>query len=199
MPRRIRTFIAVELSPNVKSRAAKLIDDLRGADADVNWVQAQQMHLTLKFLGDVPDTETPDVCRVVEKVAAAHEPFEIMFRGLGAFPNAQHPRTLWIALADGGQELKSLQAAIDEALKTELGYAKEQRGFHPHLTIGRVKHEPPGGELERLIEQHAEFEADLAVVDEVVTFASFPGPKGPTHDAMSRAELGGRPPRRSTS
>ncbi len=198
MPRRIRTFIAVELSPGVKGRAAKLIDDLRGADAEVNWVQPQHMHLTLKFLGDVPDIETPDICRVVEKVAAAHEPFEIMFRGLSAFPNVDHPRTLWIGLADGAEELKSLQAAIDEALKKELGYPKEQRGFYPHLTIGRVKRELPGG-LGQLIVQHAGFDADLAVVDEVVTFASFPGPKGPTHDAMSRAELGGRPPRRSTS
>ena len=197
MPRRIRTFIAVELSPSVKARAAELIGHLKAAAAEVNWVQPQQMHLTLKFLGDVADTETPDICRVVEKVAAAHEPFEIPFRGLGAFPSADHPRTLWIGLADGADELKSLQAAIDEALKKELGYAKEQRGFHPHLTIGRVKHEPPGGELTELVGQYAEFDADLAVVDEVVTFASFSGSKGHTHDAMSRAELGGRSPRRT--
>jgi 2'-5' RNA ligase len=193
MPR-IRTFIAVEISPSVIGRAGDLIDKLRVAAAEINWVRPQQMHLTLKFLGDVPDTETPDICRVVSKVAAGIEPFEVTFRGAGAFPNVKDPRTLWIGIEDGADELKRLAADVDETLKSELGYAKEQRGFHPHLTIGRVKRELPGseGELTRLLEKHAHFDADLAVIDEVVTFASFLGRQGPSHEAMGRAELGGK-------
>ena len=136
----IRTFIAVELSPRVLQRAGDLIARLSAAEAKINWVRPEQMHLTLKFLGDVPDTETPDICRVVSQVAAQFEPFEIICRGAGAFPNRERPRTLWIGIQDGAEELKALQAALDEALKKELGYAKEPRGFHPHLTIGRVKH-----------------------------------------------------------
>lgn len=193
MPR-IRTFIAVELAPSVMSRAGDLIDKLRVAPAEVNWVHTQHMHLTLKFLGDVPDTDTPDVCRVVQRVAEGFEPFEITFRGLGAFPNLRDPRTLWIGIEDGEEELKALQAALENALKQELGYAKEQRAFQPHLTIGRVKRELPGssGDLAQLLEKYALFDADLSVVDELVTFASFHGHKGPTHEAMSRAELGRR-------
>ena len=84
---RLRTFIAVEMSPRVLARAADLIDKLRVADAEITWVRPQHMHLTLKFLGDIPDTETPDVCRVVRQVAAEFEPFEIICRGAGAFPN----------------------------------------------------------------------------------------------------------------
>jgi 2'-5' RNA ligase len=192
MPR-IRTFIAVELAPSVKARASDLIGKLRGASAQITWVQAAQMHLTLKFLGDVPDTDTPDICRVVQKVAADFEPFEVICRGLGAFPNLEHPRTLWIGITDGADALCALQAAIDDALKRELGFAREPRKFQPHLTIGRVKHEPPEarGELSQLIEQYAEFDADLAVVDEVVTFASFLGRGGATHEALDRAELAG--------
>ena len=191
MPR-LRTFIAVEMSPRVIGRVGDLIDKLRVAAADVNWVRPQQMHLTLKFLGDVPDTETPDICRVVSQVAAGFEPFEIVCRGAGAFPNIQTPRTLWIGIEDGAAELKALQAAIENVLKAELGYGREQRGFHPHLTIGRVKREPPSsaGELARLLEQHSQFDADLAVVDEVVTFASFLDRHGPTHEAICRAPLG---------
>src|SRR5262245_38692415 len=174
MPR-IRTFIAVEISPSVKARAGDLIDKLRVAPAEINWVRPQQMHLTLKFLGDVPDTETPDICRVVNYVAAGFEPFEITCRGAGAFPNPREPRTLWIGIEDGADELKRLQAVIEDALKAKLGYPKEHRGFHPHLTIGRVKRELPGtrGQLAELLEKHARFDADLAVIDEVVTFASF--------------------------
>lgn len=193
MPR-VRTFIAVEISPSVIGRAGDLIDKLRVAAAEVNWVRPQQMHLTLKFLGDVPDTETPDICRVVEQVATDFEPFEIRCRGAGAFPNIRDPRTLWIGIDDGAEELQRLQAELDQALKSKLGYAKEPRRFHPHLTIGRVKRELPEGrgELTRLLEQHADFDADLAIIDEVVTFASFLGRKGPAHDALGRAELGGK-------
>jgi RNA 2',3'-cyclic 3'-phosphodiesterase len=192
MPR-IRTFIAVEMSPRVIGRADVLIDKLRVAGADVTWVRPQQMHLTLKFLGDVPDTETPDICRVVKEIAGQFEPFEIIFRGAGAFPNAREPRTLWIGIDDGGEELKRLQAELDEALKTKLGYAKERRGFHPHLTIGRVKRmdNESGDHLRRLLEENAHFDADLAIVDEVVTFASFLGRQGPTHEPLHHAELSG--------
>jgi len=195
MPR-IRTFIAIEMSPSVIGRAGDLIDKLRVAPAEINWVRPQQMHLTLKFLGDVPDTDTPDICRVVNDVAADFEPFEITLRRAGAFPNIREPRTLWIGIEDGADELKRLQAEIDDALKTKLGYAKEQRGFHPHLTIGRVKRELPGGrgQLTELLEKHAHFDADLAIIDEVVTFASFLSRShGPQHDALGRAELGSRP------
>jgi 2'-5' RNA ligase len=193
MPR-VRTFIAVELSSRVITRAGHLIDQLRVTDAEINWVRPQQMHLTLKFLGDVADTETPDICRVVDEVAANFEPFEIVCRGAGAFPNAQEPRTLWIGIQDGAEELKQLQAAIDDALKAKLGYGKEQRGFHPHLTVGRVKRIPPESrrQLSELIETHANFDADLAIIDEVVTFASFLGRGGPSHEPLGHAELRGR-------
>ena len=193
MPR-IRTFIAVEMSPSVIGRVGDLIDKLRVAAAEVNWVRPQQMHLTLKFLGDVPDTETPDICRVVSSVAARFEPFEITCRGAGAFPNIRDPRTVWIGIEDGAEELKRLAVEVEDALKTELGYPKEQRGFHPHLTVGRVKRELPGGrgELTQLLEKHALFDADLVVIDEVVTFASFLGRQGPTHNALGHSPLGGK-------
>jgi RNA 2',3'-cyclic 3'-phosphodiesterase len=193
MPR-IRSFIAVEMSPRVVARVGELIDKLRVASQDITWVRQQQMHITLKFLGDVADTETPDICRVVRGVAERFEPFEITCRGAGAFPSTANPRTLWIGVQDGAEELKQLQAAIDEALKKELGFAKEQRGFHPHLTIGRLKRDVAGGrdQLASLLAEHAQFDADLAVVDEVVTFASFLGRGGPTHDALDHAELGAR-------
>lgn len=88
--------------------------------------------------------------------------------------------------------MKALQAAIDEALKKELGYAKEPRGFHPHLTIGRVKHASPAGrdDLARLLRDNADFDADLTAIDEVATFASFKDRKGPMHEALGTAVLG---------
>src|SRR5437762_11229109 len=109
MPR-LRTFIAVEMSPRVIARAGDLIDKLRVAAAEINWVRTQQMHLTLKFLGDVPDTETPDICRVVDQVAAGLEPFEITCRGAGGFPYARDPRTVWTGIEEGAEELQRVEA-----------------------------------------------------------------------------------------
>jgi 2'-5' RNA ligase len=192
MPR-LRTFIAVELSSSVTARAGELIHRLRVAAAQVNWVRTQQMHLTLKFLGDVPDVDTPDICRVTADVAAQFEPFEITFRGVGAFPTAEHPRTIWIGIEDGRDELVALHAALEAALHRELGFPKEARRFQPHLTIGRVKHEPPEarGELTQLLTQYQHFDADLTAIDELVVFASFLNRTGPTHEALGRGELKG--------
>src|SRR4029453_8459656 len=132
MPR-FRTFIAVDLAPRVAARAGELIDNLRVAGTQVNWVKTQHMHLPLKVLGDVPDTETPEVCRAAADVAKKFEPFEITCRGAGAFPTPEHPRTLWIGIEDGAEELCALQAALETALKDELGFPKEARRFQPHL------------------------------------------------------------------
>src|SRR5688500_20089033 len=93
MPK-IRTFVAVELAPRVKARAGELIDKLRVAPAQVSWVKTPQMHLTLKFLGDVRDTETPDICRTVAEAAKGFEPFEITFRGAGVSVSRTSPRNL---------------------------------------------------------------------------------------------------------
>src|SRR5262245_14607697 len=105
---RLRTFIAVELAGSVLAKAAQLIKELQAAGADVSWVKAPQMHLTLKFLGDVADTETPDICRVVADAARRFEPFEIVCRGAGAFPDVRQPRTIWLGFSQGVEELTEL-------------------------------------------------------------------------------------------
>jgi 2'-5' RNA ligase len=190
---RLRTFIAVELSPAVKAKARELVNRLAVVDSKISWVHQDQMHLTLKFLGDVPETETPEVCRAVAKAAARIEPFEIVFRGAGAFPTAEHPRSLWIGVEDGADELLALQQAVEESLYQELGFPKERRRFQPHLTVGRVKHVEPedAARLTELIQSNADFDGDLSVVEEVVTFASFLGRQGARHEALDHAPLAG--------
>ncbi|MGI8981601.1 MAG: RNA 2',3'-cyclic phosphodiesterase [Pirellulaceae bacterium] len=189
--RSIRTFIAVELSGTVIARAQGAIKLLKTSGAEVGWVDRAQMHLTLKFLGNVTDVETPDICRVVAEAAAGIEPFEIVFRGLGAFPRVSEPRTIWLGIDQGQEELTELHAAIEDALQKEMGFGKEHRKFHPHLTLGRLRKEsdPAREELARLIQENATFDGDLTVVEEVVTFASSLGRQGPTHEPMGHASL----------
>jgi 2'-5' RNA ligase len=189
--RSIRTFIAVELSSTVIARAQEGIKLLKTSGAEVGWVDRAQMHLTLKFLGNVTDIETPEICRVVVGAASQVEPFEIVFRGLGAFPRVSEPRTIWMGIEQGQEELAELHAAIEDALKIEMGFGKENRKFHPHLTLGRLRKEsdPARNELSRLLQESANFDGDLTIVDEVVVFASTLGRQGPTHEAMGHASL----------
>jgi RNA 2',3'-cyclic 3'-phosphodiesterase len=188
----LRTFVAVETAGSVRDAAVKLIDVLREAGADVKWVQRQNLHLTLKFLGDVPQAEIARVCEAVAQAAAEVEPFDLQLHGAGAFPSAHRPRTVWIGAAAGAAEMITLAERIEAALK-QLGYAPEGRAFQPHLTIGRVRGGGPTlNELGRRIALHAGGDLGLSPVEEVVVFSSRLGPGGPTYEALSRARLGGK-------
>lgn len=188
----IRTFIAFEVGNDVKARAADLIKRLKKAEADVRWVESQHMHITLKFLGDVPNVEVPDVCRHVAEAVADFEPFEIEFLSAGAFPEITRPKTLWIGVApgEGFERLEAMNNAIEQRLHDEMGFPRERRRFQPHLTIGRVNSQ---GEAQRLlgelVEQQANFDASIAEVDEVLIYASFLERSGPIYNVLGRAEL----------
>lgn len=187
-----RTFIAFEIGNDVKARAADLIKRLKKADADVRWVAPQNMHITLKFLGDVPNVEVPDVCKEVAAAVADFEPFDIEFQSAGAFPQNDRPKTLWIGIApgEGFDQLAALNEAIEERLHTNLGFPRERRRFQPHLTLGRVN---STGDLQsalgQIVEENTDFEAALTEVDEILVFASYLEKAGPTYNVLGRSEL----------
>jgi RNA 2',3'-cyclic 3'-phosphodiesterase len=189
--RRVRTFIAIELAAGVKHRAAEIIKKLRTTDADVKWVQPTEMHLTLKFLGEIHRDDILPLCRITQEVAADFEPFDISFAGLGAFPNADEPRTLWIGLEEGIEQLTELHKTLDAALSKQLGFAKERRQFTPHMTIGRVNRSTP--DLIAALDRLAEFDSDVTDVDELVVFASFLNKQGPQYETLGHAVLGEMP------
>ncbi len=191
MKNTVRTFVAVEITSAVRDRAGQLIGQLRGAPAEVKWVETHNLHLTLKFLGDVPSREIARVCDAVQRGVAEVAPFELELRGAGAFPNANRPRTLWLGAGGGEQEMIALHGAVEKPLK-KLGFRSEHRRFHPHLTIGRVRRSGPGvAELGQLLLQRAEFDAGRFRVDRVTVFSSQLDRSGPTYEALSRAKFGG--------
>ena len=189
--KKIRTFIAVEVSAAVLDRAADLIERLRRCDTKVKWVDRANMHLTLQFLGDVPESEIAGVCRTVTEAAAPFAPFELSAVGAGAFPDTRRPRTLWIGMDRGAEQLCKLQKSVDRALR-KLGFPKEGRQFHPHLTIGRLRQ---GGDSARrlgdLVRDLDDYDAAGATIGQVTVFASYLDKTGPTYEALGRAPLGG--------
>lgn len=133
----MRAFIAIDLDPEIKDRLQALVRDLERTRADVRWVGAGGMHLTLKFLGDIDDSQALRVREVLAEVASRHHPFPLRLEGTGAFPGDRSPRVLWVGCA-AGPELPALQDELERALETE-GFEREARAFKPHLTLGRVK------------------------------------------------------------
>lgn len=192
MPQSLRSFIAVEISPNVRARATQLIKTLSGTDAKIKWVEPHNLHLTLVFLGDVQMEEVPQLCEAMQRAVAELPPFDLEVRGAGAFPDARRPRTIWMGVSRGTEEMVALHDAVEDAL-ADLGYRPEGRRYRPHLTLGRVRQAPRDSkELIRLLEEHSDYLADVMSVADITLFSSELTKEGPLYEPLGSAELGGR-------
>ncbi|MBS0209615.1 MAG: RNA 2',3'-cyclic phosphodiesterase [Planctomycetes bacterium] len=191
MRHKVRTFVAVELSPEVLSNARNLLREWRKFDAPIRWVDDGQLHLTLAFLGDVDALDLPQVCQAVTKAVEPLPPFEWHATGVGAFPALERPRTIWLGTGEGADDLVTLHEAIERCL-SQLGFRGEGRRFKPHVTLGRVR-----GYDERLaplVEQlrtQASLFAGVCDVTDVTVFSSELERHGPTHEPLAVAPLAG--------
>ncbi len=135
---KIRTFIAIKLTPEISSNISKLQEELKKTSAQVKWVKPENIHLTLKFLGHVTPEELEKVKLITKETLEPFAPFEVSISGLGAFPKIKYPRVIWVGVDQGKEELKRMVSNLEERL-ARIGFAKEKRPFSPHLTLGRVK------------------------------------------------------------
>ncbi len=184
-----RTFIAVKVPEAVRRRALDLVARLGTAAAGVKWVEPQNLHWTLKFLGEVSNERLPEVCDRVRAAACSHGPFRFAVGGAGAFPNAARPRVIWLGVPRGAPALVALQESVDSELEP-MGFRREGRRYVPHLTLGRVRGRA-GPEFGALVEQQAHFDAGAVQLTELVVLASYLGREGPTYQPLGRAPLGG--------
>jgi 2'-5' RNA ligase len=189
--KRLRTFIALDLGKTVRDKAVALQESLARTGSDVKWVEPENLHLTLLFLGEVDDRDVPAVCRAVTECCREQEPFRMSVETIGCFPNLRRPRTVWIGVGEGTQEVVTLHDALETTL-LELGcYRREDRQFTPHVTLGRVKHDGgPLHELAALLTKKADWQAGEVSVREVLVMSSELMPQGPIYSILSRAKLG---------
>ncbi|MBN2217951.1 MAG: RNA 2',3'-cyclic phosphodiesterase [Pirellulales bacterium] len=191
MSQTIRAFIAVEAGNEVRRAAGELIERLRTAGADVKWVAPENLHLTLKFLGDVALTDTARICEAMEKAAREVEPFGLEMAGAGAFPSVGRPRTIWLGASGDDRPILALVEGVEKRLQ-KLGFRREGRRFQAHLTLGRLRR--PGPEVQRLgelLKAEANRAAGTTAVREIVLFSSQLTPDGPLYAPLGRAQLGG--------
>ncbi len=185
----LRTFLALEIPQGVRDAAARLMERLKTQHAKVRWTEPHNLHVTLKFLGDVDVTSVSAVCDAVSRATESISPFRVAFSGAGAFPDVQRPRVLWLGVKEGVEPLVEMHAGIEKQL-AELTYPYDGRRFAPHVTLGRVR--GPGHGLTAQLEKDSEFPAGDMLVEEVVVFSSELTREGPLYTPMGRAELSGK-------
>jgi 2'-5' RNA ligase len=184
----IRTFVCIEVPDLVRNRIADLQLALRNDEVRVSWVKPANIHLTLKFLGAVPSNRIAGVIRSVSSAASSVAPFEIEVGGTGCFPSPRNPKVFWVGLVQVPEPLKQLYAEIDSGLFRE-GFPREQRGFSPHLTIGRVREPVSARPAAEELLRHG-FESRRYTASQVIVMRSDLKPTGSVYTAQAVAPLG---------
>jgi len=143
----------------------------------VRWVDPESMHLTVKFLGEVPDRRIPELCTALSRIAGRCEPFDLRVRSTGCFPPHGGVRVVWVGLEETTGRLAACQRLCEDTF-AEMGFAREDRDFVPHLTLGRVKDPRQASGLRQVVASHAAFEAGTVSVNRIVLFESRLSPQG---------------------
>lgn len=191
----IRAFVAVLLGEAERAAVAAAIDRWRPLGGAVAWVPAANLHLTLQFLGDQPEERLLAAEDALVAAVSPGAPFEAALHGVGAFPGLERPRILWVGLAQGALELRSLQGRVADGLAWE-GFPREDRAWHPHLTIGRVHDErrwrrESGPALRQAIAQAATTRFGTLRVSEVALMRSELSPRGARYTVRRAVALEG--------
>jgi 2'-5' RNA ligase len=202
----IRAFIAIDLPPHAQEAIQKQTSRLRQTLGDglVRWIPAHNLHLTLKFLGDIAASHADFIKHSLLQIADSHPGFDLQIGGIGSYPNSKLPRVLWVGL-HASAALPSLQRGVESAM-VKLGYEKEERAFSPHLTIGRVKQNVNPAELQKVrvaLEASQPGNIAIARVDSVHLYKSDLQPAGSIYTKLYSAmlqpavEATGAPPKAS--
>lgn len=187
----MRVFIAIEIDKVIKNDLAALQKDMIGKvdikKGDAKWVDPEDMHLTLKFLGEIKDQQLVEVCKITEQVAASHECFDIEIGGVGSF-GGQSARVIWVGAGQDNENLLKLQ----DDLETQLAFAgwpEENRKFEGHLTLCRIKNFNAGIKLAQLAKEYKNYSLDVVQVDSVCIFQSELTPQGPVYTLLGKYNL----------
>ncbi|GAP07367.1 MAG TPA: RNA 2',3'-cyclic phosphodiesterase [Anaerolinea thermolimosa] len=187
----IRAFIAIPLPVEIRNRLGTIIDQLqRKTPSVVRWVTPENMHLTLKFLGNISPGNLDHLKQVLASEAAHHTASTLCLEGLGAFPNRNRPRVIWVGVK-AQPALFELQQSIDRET-ARLGYPSEERDFSPHLTLGRISPHAGPGEIRQIAEAlatHQVGEVGTAPVAEIILFRSDLRPGGAMYIPLFKARL----------
>jgi 2'-5' RNA ligase len=189
MPR-VRTFIGIDPGKPIRDRLVALQEALARSPGEVKWVEPENLHVTLLFLGEVDMVEVPELCQTVAESLQGQAAFAMSVEKVGCFPNSRRPRILWAGVGAGLQEVVAVHDALETPLM-ELGcYRREERQYTPHITLGRIKNDGRTFQFALALSRHAAWSGGTAQVREIQIMSSELTSQGPVYTVLSRAKLG---------
>ena len=187
----MRCFIAIDIDEKIRSALSDLQQQLQDGvnvkKGDVNWVNPQNIHLTLKFLGEIKDAKVVEVCNIVKAVAGRHESFELDIESVGHF-GGKSARVLWVGSGRGAENLLELQEDIEKSLALA-GWPQETREFAGHLTLCRIRKPAAGVKLAQMSEDYKDFKLGTMPADSVSVYQSQLKPTGPAYTLLGNYKL----------
>jgi 2'-5' RNA ligase len=186
----MRCFAAIDIDETIQAALADLQKNLR-TDAhlekgEATWVKPNLMHLTIKFLGDISDEQAPQVCQIVEEIAACHKAFAVEVANIGAF--GKPAKVIWVGIGENSRELMALQNDMEEAF-AKAGWPKEDREFSGHLTLCRIKSFKAAKKLAQTAGQYAGVPLGSQKIDAICVYKSQLTPDGPVYTLLQKSEL----------
>ncbi|PIQ88836.1 MAG: RNA 2',3'-cyclic phosphodiesterase [Candidatus Omnitrophica bacterium CG11_big_fil_rev_8_21_14_0_20_42_13] len=187
----MRTFIAIELSKELQNKLNFLEDKLKHNSADVKWVKPENIHLTLKFLGNTGEEKLEPIKKILDNLAVRFKKFSLEISGLGAFPGLKSPRVIWIGsnvINDNQNIILNMVKILDEELE-KLGFPKEKKRFHAHATIGRVRSSKNMQILKESLEKNIKFKAGILEANKISLIQSTLTPSGSIYTPIHTVKL----------
>ena len=186
----IRAFIAVDLDDPVIETICNVVEILKPRITEIRWLRKENLHLTLKFLGNIAESQVEPIAAALRHPVGLFSPCTISAKGLGVFPDFRRPKILWVGLT--GDQLVQLAAGIESALMP-LGFTPENRAFTPHLTIGRWREgSRPAKNLRQEIDSLNDFEFGACAIRQIVLFQSVLKPEGASYSQLRTIQLGAK-------
>lgn len=187
----IRSFLAFERPPEIRTILDRVSGELRKSRLDVRWVKPENIHLTIVFLGNIRSEDVKAIESPLQKLCLTTGPFQISLKGTGCFPNSRKPRVLWIGLEGDLERMGGFRDSLQEVLKS-FGVPKEDRAFRPHLTLGRFRSlERADRELEEILTRYQDLSGPVCLLNELILFKSELRPGGSFYTRLASWPLTG--------
>lgn len=183
---KIRAFIAIDIP--VSQKVTEIINELKKTQINAKIVETENMHLTLKFLGDTDENLIDDIEKIIEDTIKDIMPFEIILKNIGVFPNQNYIKVMWIGV-ENIEVLKNIAETLDLKL-CKHGFEKEKRSFSVHLTIARIKSAKNKEKIIQLINKYQDFEFQKIKVNKIILKKSILTPNGPIYSNLKEVKLG---------
>jgi RNA 2',3'-cyclic 3'-phosphodiesterase len=184
----MRLFIAIEIPDEIRSGLMEAQRRLKGSGVEASWPRPEGIHLTLKFMGDVPEEKIAEILKELRQAVEGTAPFRLEVGGVGAFPGLKNARVAWIGLSGETESLARLQVAVEHAM-VRIGMAREDRKFTPHLTLGRIKYIRSRDKWLEAVEEVKDIKLAGFDVVSISLMKSELKPSGAVYAEMGRIEL----------